>query len=197
MEIKDYQSVGIIGPNGAGKSSLLRIMSKVYQPSTGEIKISGNLKTLIDPTAGIDIELTGIDNLYRLSLLQGISFPEIEKNKERTLDFAGLGDFINLPVRTYSSGMVLRLAFAVATSINPDILLLDEMISVGDSNFAHKAEKRMNEMIKKSKIVVFVSHNYEAISKYCNRFMFLNKGKLTEISQKEFLLYGIKVKSMK
>lgn len=170
--------VGLIGHNGAGKSTLLRVLSGVYEPSFGISKIEGNVGSLIDVSLGIDGEATGIENIFLRAALLGIPNKVVEKELDNIIEFSELGEFIRMPVRTYSSGMHLRLAFAVSTMINPDILLMDEWLSVGDQNFQKKAEKKLNELIERSSILVIATHSRALIEKCCNRVLWLEHGRL-------------------
>jgi len=180
FDLKDGDSVGLIGHNGAGKTTLLRAMAGIYPPTSGAVKITGKVATVFDLGAGMDTDLSGYENIKRMGLLMGMSFYEIEQISSEIEDFTELGDFLSLPVRTYSSGMVMRLMFAVATSVQPEILLIDEMFGTGDSEFQRKAEKRMRQLISNSKIFVFASHSHDLIKEYCNRVFKLEHGKLTE-----------------
>jgi lipopolysaccharide transport system ATP-binding protein len=176
--IEDGDRVGIIGHNGAGKSTLLRLLSGVYYPTRGSAKIHGEVGSLIDISLGIDDEATGRENIYIRGSLIGLNKTTIEKKIDEIIEFAELGDFVDLPVRTYSSGMHLRLAFAVSTIIHPEILLMDEWLSIGDTGFKNKAQRRLSEMVKKTNILVIASHSYEQILKTCNRVIWLEHGKI-------------------
>lgn len=170
--------VGLIGHNGAGKSTLLRTLSKVYYPTMGTVDINGEIGSLVDISLGIDQEATGRENIYIRGALLGLSKSEIREHFQEIVDFSELGPFIDMPVRTYSSGMHLRLAFAVATIIRPEILLMDEWLSVGDASFNDKAEARLNNLVKSSRILVIASHSRELIEKTCNRALWFEHGRL-------------------
>ncbi len=144
LEIANNERVGLLGHNGAGKSTLLRVLGGVYTPSSGYAEINGKVGSLIDISLGIDSEATGLENIFLRGALLGISKKKIEQELENIIEFSELGDFINMPVRTYSTGMHMRLAFAVSTMITPDILLMDEWLSVGDQGFQDKAEKKLS-----------------------------------------------------
>lgn len=178
LEIHPHERVGIIGHNGAGKSTLLRVFSRVYEPTSGSAIISGKIGSLIDISLGIDSEATGIENIFLRAALLGISRKQVEKELNNIVDFTQLGDFIEMPVRTYSTGMNMRLAFAVSTMIKPDILLMDEWLSVGDREFQARAEHRLTHLIESSNILVIASHSRELIEKCCTRVLLLEHGKI-------------------
>lgn len=178
FEIHEGERVGLIGHNGAGKSTLLRALSNVYAPTAGRAEIVGEIGSLVDIGLGIDGEATGRENIFIRGALLGLKRKEIEERFDEIVEFSELGEFINMPVRTYSSGMHLRLAFAVATIIRPEILLMDEWLSVGDAAFNEKAERRLNDLVKSSRILVIASHSRELIEKTCNRAMWFEHGRL-------------------
>lgn len=178
FEIHEGERVGIVGHNGAGKSTLLRALSNVYAPTAGRAEIVGEIGSLVDIGLGIDGEATGRENIYIRGALLGLKRREIEKRFDEIVEFSELGEFINMPVRTYSSGMHLRLAFAVATIIRPEILLMDEWLSVGDAAFNEKAEQRLSDLVKSSRILVIASHSRELIERTCNRAMWFEHGRL-------------------
>jgi ABC-type polysaccharide/polyol phosphate transport system ATPase subunit len=183
--INHGDTVGLIGHNGAGKSTLLRTMAGVYDPVIGSITRQGRVATVLDLGTGMDPELSGYENITRMSMLLGV---DRAQTKERLADiesFTQLGDFLQLPVRTYSSGMATRLMFAIATSTRPDILLVDEVFGTGDAEFQVKAKTRMEALIKSVGIFVFASHNTGLVRDYCNRFFFLEHGKVREMSEDE------------
>ena len=178
FEIHEGERVGLIGHNGAGKSTLLRALSNVYAPTAGRAEIVGEIGSLVDIGLGIDGEATGRENIFIRGALLGLKRKEIEERFDEIVEFSELGEFINMPVRTYSSGMHLRLAFAVATIIRPEILLMDEWLSVGDAAFNEKAERRLNDLVQSSRILVIASHSRELIEKTCNRAMWFEHGRL-------------------
>ena len=182
FELRAGDRVGLIGYNGAGKSTLLRTMAGIYAPCSGVIKRSGNTSTVFELGAGMDPELSGYENAIRMGVLQGIPLDTVRRELPAIADFAGLGDFINLPVRTYSAGMSTRLMFAVATCIQPDILLVDEVFGAGDAEFQARAHGRMEHLILNAGVFVFASHNKELMQKYCNRLFKLDHGIVTEIN---------------
>lgn len=178
LHIKHGDRIGLIGPNGAGKSTLLRVLSRIYEPSSGIINIQGKVSPLLDLLFGIEPELTGYENILTRGVLLGLTRKEINEKMTSISDFTGLGDYLSMPVRTYSAGMQLRLAFGVATSIYPEILILDEVVGVGDLDFMEKAKNRLNELITHSSIVVLATHSSDMIRKICNKVIFLKSGKL-------------------
>ncbi len=170
--------VGLIGHNGAGKSTLLRVLAKIYEPIQGHIHYEGKISPLLNVMLGINPESTGYENIMVRGLLLGLTRKEIQDKLGQIAEFTELGDYLLAPVRTYSAGMQLRLAFVVATCIKPDILLMDEMIEVGDSAFIKKAQKRLSEFIDQSSILVLASHSNETIQNLCNKVIVLEKGQL-------------------
>jgi len=176
--LRDGDRVGLLGHNGAGKSTLLRLLSGVYMPSAGHARIDGEIGSLIDISLGIDPEATGRENIYLRGALLGMSKAELKDRMEEIIDFSELGDFIDMPLRTYSTGMHLRLAFAVSTTVRPEILLMDEWLSVGDQGFKHKAEERMRELVQATNILVIASHSRELVLETCNRAIWLEHGKI-------------------
>ncbi len=178
LDIQPHERVGLIGHNGAGKSTLLRVLGRVYTPSSGKAVIEGKIGSLIDISLGIDGEATGIENIFLRAALLGIPKKKVEQALPEILEFTQLGQFIEMPVRTYSTGMHMRLAFAVSTMISPDILLMDEWLSVGDEAFQHKAEERLNQLIERSNVLVIASHSRKLIERCCTRVLWLEHGKI-------------------
>ncbi len=178
FKLQDGDRVGLLGHNGAGKSTLLRALSRVYAPTSGTSVIEGEVGSLIDISLGINPEATGRENIYIRGALLGFNKQEIEAHLDEVIEFSELGDFIEMPVRTYSSGMHLRLAFAVSTVVRPEILLMDEWLSVGDENFKLKAEARLAELVDATKILVIASHSRELIETSCNRAIWLEHGQI-------------------
>lgn len=185
FELKKGEAVGLVGHNGAGKSTMLRTMAGIYTPVAGEIIRQGSVATVLEMGAGMDPELTGYENIIRIAVLMGMSIAQIQKKTQEIEQFTQLGSFLNLPVRTYSAGMATRLMFAVATSTQPDILLVDEVFGTGDAEFQVKAKERMEALISSVGIFVFASHDTDLIRSYCNRFFRLEHGSVMEISAAE------------
>ena len=185
--LKEGDAVALIGHNGAGKSTMLRTMAGVYAPTSGEIVRKGRVATVLELGAGMDPELSGYENIVRMSVLMGVSMRDIKDRISDIEEFTQLGDFLKLPVRTYSSGMATRLMFAVTTSTRPDILLVDEIFGTGDADFQDKAKKRMENLIESVGIFVFASHNNDLVKGYCNRFFRVNHGAVEEISREEIV----------
>lgn len=179
FQVKKGQTVGIIGKNGSGKSTLLKMITGVLTPSIGTIRVHGKIAALLELGAGFNPELTGIENIYLNGTIMGYSKDEMKQKVNDIIDFADIGDFINQPVKMYSSGMFARLAFAVAINVDPDILIVDEALSVGDIYFQAKCITKMKELAKKSTIL-FVSHSMDVIKSFCNTAVLLNKGELIE-----------------
>ncbi|MCM1174347.1 MAG: ABC transporter ATP-binding protein [Blautia sp.] len=188
MSISRGECVGIIGTNGAGKSTLLKIVTGVLRQSSGTVTVRGKISALLELGAGFNMEYTGIENIYINGRMTGYTRKEIDKKLQDILDFADIGDFVYQPVKTYSSGMFVRLAFAVAINIEPDILIVDEALAVGDVFFQSKCFKKFEEFKKQGKTILFVSHSLGTIQKYCDRAILLNKGqKLAEGKPKEII----------
>lgn len=178
MDIYKGETVGIIGTNGSGKSTLLKIITGVLTPTSGEVRVAGRISALLELGAGFNQEYNGIENVYLNGTMMGFSEKEIDEKLPAILEFADIGDYVYQPVKTYSSGMFVRLAFAVAINIEPEILIVDEALSVGDVFFQAKCYHKFEEFKKLGKTIVFVSHDLSSISKYCDRVFLLNKGKL-------------------
>lgn len=180
FEIKKGETVGIIGKNGAGKSTLLKILTGVLTATSGNVQINGRVSSLLELGTGFNPELTGIENIYFNSTINGLSKAEIDNKVDDIISFADIGEFINQPMKTYSSGMFVRLAFAVATSVNPDILIIDEALSVGDMAFQTKCMKKIRRFVESSKTLIFVSHDAGAVKTLCERAILLDKGVVTD-----------------
>ncbi len=178
MSIHQGETVGIIGTNGSGKSTILKIITGVLSPTSGQVQVNGRISALLELGAGFDMEYNGIENVYLNGTMIGFSEEEIEKKLPEILEFADIGDYVHQPVKTYSSGMFVRLAFAVAINIDPEILIVDEALSVGDVFFQAKCYRKFEEFKKKGKTIVFVSHDLSSVSKYCDRVYLLNQGEL-------------------
>jgi lipopolysaccharide transport system ATP-binding protein len=178
LKIEAGDRVGLIGHNGAGKTTMLRVLSGIYAPTEGEARINGECVSLINISLGIDPEATGRENIKLRSAMIGFSPKETKERMEEIIDFSGLGDFIDMPFRTYSSGMQLRLAFSVSTSIRPQILVLDEWLSTGDEEFRHRAEKRMKDVVDSTDILILASHSRQLLEENCNRVVWLEHGNI-------------------
>ena len=188
MEVKTGESVGIIGVNGSGKSTILKIITGVLNATSGDIEINGRISALLELGAGFNMEYTGLENVYLNGTMMGFTEKEIDERLQDILNFADIGDFIHQPVKTYSSGMFVRLAFAVAINIDPEILIVDEALSVGDVFFQSKCYHKFEEFKKMGKTILFVSHDLTSIAKYCDRVILLNKGvKLAEGNPKDMV----------
>lgn len=188
FQVGQGETVGIIGTNGSGKSTILKIITGVLNPTDGEVKVNGRISALLELGAGFNMEYTGIENIYLNGTMIGFTKEEIDEKLQDILDFADIGDFVNQPVKTYSSGMFVRLAFAVAINIDPEILIVDEALSVGDVFFQAKCYHKFEEFKKLGKTILFVSHDLTSIAKYCDRVVLLNKGvKLAEGSPRDMV----------
>ena len=182
FELKAGDRLGLTGHNGAGKSTLLRTLAGVYEPSVGDFVRQGSVSSLIDPSLGIEVDATGVENIMLRGLVMGLNRKQIENLTPDIIEFSGLGDYINMPVRTYSTGMMMRLAFSISTSVKADILIMDEWLSVGDAEFTEKAEKRMKDVVSGAGILVLASHSPELIAKECNRVIHLEHGRIVSSS---------------
>ena len=188
FQVERGETVGIIGTNGSGKSTILKIITGVLNPTAGEVKVDGRISALLELGAGFNMEYTGIENVYLNGTMMGFSKEEVDARLQDILDFADIGDFVYQPVKSYSSGMFVRLAFAVAINIDPEILIVDEALSVGDVFFHAKCYRKFEEFKKMGKTILFVSHDLSSISRYCDRVILLNKGvKLEEGSPKQMV----------
>lgn len=188
FQVRKGETVGIIGTNGSGKSTILKIITGVLNPTQGQVVVDGRISALLELGAGFNGEYSGIENVYLNGTMIGFSKEEIDAKLQDILDFADIGDFVNQPVKTYSSGMFVRLAFAVAINIEPEILIVDEALSVGDVFFQAKCYRKFEEFKEMGKTILFVSHDLSSIGKYCDRVVLLNKGKkLAEGDAKEMV----------
>jgi len=184
------ESFGLIGHNGAGKSTMLKLIARVLRPTQGRVLVRGKVAPLLEFGAGFHPELTGRENVYLNGALLGFSRKEMEEKFARIVDFAELWDFIDAPMRTYSSGMWARLGFAVATDIKPDILIIDEVLSVGDEAFQHKSYARMQEFRDQGATILFVSHSMDLVLQMCQRAAWLDHGQLKAIGKPEDVIYA-------
>jgi lipopolysaccharide transport system ATP-binding protein len=181
LEIYDGDIVGFIGQNGSGKTSLLQLLSKIYHPTSGVYVSEGSISSLLSITIGMDPEFTGYENINLRCKLLGLSNYEINNLIPKIAEFTELGDFLKLPIKTYSSGMLMRLAFSIVTSIKSDIVIMDEWLSVGDSDFKEKISIRFDDFLSNSQIIIVASHDLEFINKKCNRIYKLDKGNIIKI----------------
>lgn len=179
--INDGDRIGIIGHNGAGKSSLLKLIAGIYPPTHGELHVDGSIACLFELATGFEMEATGWDNIYLRGLMLGENPKSIRMKSQEIADFSGLGDYLNVPVKYYSSGMFMRLAFSISTAIKPDILLLDEVMAAGDAAFLEKAERRMKDLMGNVKILVFVTHSMKSLKDFCNKCIWLENGQIRMI----------------
>jgi ABC-type polysaccharide/polyol phosphate transport system ATPase subunit len=180
LTVNQGEILGIIGRNGSGKSTLLKIISGILTPTEGKVRTTGKIIPLIELGAGFHPEFTGLENIYFYTVILGYSRTEIDKLLAEIIEFSELGDFINQPIKTYSSGMKSRLAFSVSILVDPDILIIDEVLSVGDEYFKEKSFNRMNKFFKSGKTILFVSHSAEQITELCQRAILLDKGEIID-----------------
>ena len=183
FDVKKGEVFGIIGLNGCGKSTILKIISGIHSPSKGSVKVNGSIAPLIELGAGFDMDLTARENIYLNGSVLGYSKNYIDSKFDEIVDFTELHQFIDVPMKNYSSGMVARIGFAIATITDPDILIVDEILSVGDFLFQQKCEQRINELMKKGTTILIVSHSIDQIKRLCNRVMWLKSGQVVKIGE--------------
>ena len=183
FEIKKGETVGIIGQNGSGKSTLLKILTGVLSPTSGSVQVNGKVSALLELGAGFNPEMTGMENIYLNGTIMGYTKEEMDDRVPKIVEFADIGEFINQPVKMYSSGMFARLAFAVAINVEPEILIVDEALSVGDMRFQIKCMDHMKKMMEGGTTVLFVSHDINAIRRFCGQAIWINKGKIFQIGE--------------
>lgn len=183
FEIAKGETVGIIGTNGSGKSTILKIITGVIQPSEGSIDVQGKISALLELGAGFDMDYSGVENIYMNGAVLGFSREEMEKKKDEILEFADIGSFVYQPVKTYSSGMLVRLAFALAINVEPEILIIDEALAVGDAFFQAKCFDKLESIKASGTTILFVSHDIVSVKKLCSRAIWLEKGNLREIGE--------------
>jgi ABC-type polysaccharide/polyol phosphate transport system ATPase subunit len=183
FEVQHGESLGIIGHNGAGKSTILKLLSNITVPTSGEIKINGRLSALIEVGSGFHPELTGRENVYLSGSILGMRRREITKKLDDIIDFSGVGQFIDVPVKRYSSGMYVRLGFSIAAHLDPDILLLDEVLAVGDAAFQSRCLQRINELKRSGRTIVFISHDLGAVERLCDRVLLMQRGEIVASGQ--------------
>jgi ABC-type polysaccharide/polyol phosphate transport system ATPase subunit len=178
LQVIPGERVGVVGANGAGKSTLLKLLAGIYLPTRGERVVDGAVSSLFDIALGFEMDSTGWENIYYRGYLQGETRRTIDSKINAIADFTELGDFLNMPVRYYSAGMMVRLAFAIATAVDPEVLLIDEVLSVGDMAFQDKARRRMREMMARAKLMVVVSHDLPSLANLCDRGIWIDRGRL-------------------
>jgi lipopolysaccharide transport system ATP-binding protein len=183
LEIRAGDRVGVMGHNGSGKTSLLRMMAGIYEPSSGQIRVEGRVSSFINLGLGMDPDATGRENVLLCGLMFGLEYDQIIRLTPAIAEFSGLGEFLDMPVRTYSSGMMMRLVFSIVTSVPAEILLMDEWMSVGDSDFVKLAEARLMDLVDSASILVLASHNESVIEKLCNIVVRLDRGDLVGIER--------------
>ena len=189
FDVKQGEAIGIIGRNGAGKSTLLKILSRVTAPTSGVVKAKGRVASLLEVGTGFHPELTGRENVFLNGAIMGMSRPEVRRKFDEIVDFSGVAKFIDTPVKRYSSGMYVRLAFAVAAHLEPEILVVDEVLAVGDAEFQKKCLGKMGDVASKGRTVLFVSHNLAAITNLCQRAILIEKGSITFSGEAEDVVF--------
>jgi lipopolysaccharide transport system ATP-binding protein len=190
FEIRDGDRVGLVGQNGSGKTTLLRVLAGAYEPVSGSIASQGRIASMLSITLGMDPEATGLENIYLRGTIMGLRRRQIDAMVEDTAAFTELGDYLQMPMRTYSSGMAMRLAFAISTSLPADIILMDEWLSVGDQEYAAKAQSRLRKLLDQARILVLASHEIPLIKAICNKVMRLEHGRLVRIEDIETFAAG-------
>jgi ABC-type polysaccharide/polyol phosphate transport system ATPase subunit len=193
LELKDGDRLGLIGRNGSGKTTLLRVLSGVYPPTEGSALVEGSISSFTDLTLGMDPEATGWDNIIFRCAFMGLGFRAAKALSPAIAEFSGLGEYLDLPTRTYSTGMFLRLAFAISTSIKPDILIMDEMIGAGDLEFMEKAQRRLHELVDKTNILALASHDLATVEKICNKILWLDHGVVKQFGPRDAVLEAYKL----
>lgn len=178
LEVHDGEVLGIIGRNGSGKSTLLKLIAGVYRPSSGRVQVNGAVAPLIELGAGFHADLTGRENIILNGLMLGLSRKDITQREQAIIEFAELGEFIDTPVKQYSSGMFMRLAFSIATEVDPEILLVDEILAVGDAEFRAKCDERIGEFRRQGRTIVVVSHEMDVVRRLCTRVLLLGSGEV-------------------
>jgi ABC-2 type transport system ATP-binding protein len=197
LDIGHGDRIGLIGGNGAGKTTLLRILAGVYEPVSGDVQINGRVSPMFDVGLGLNPDATGYENIILRGLYMGMKPAEIAQHTEEVIAFTELGDYLSMPVRTYSAGMTLRLAFAVATCAQPEILLMDEWIVAGDSHFIHKAHSRLERFVNNSSVLVLASHTEPLLRQWCNKLILLEKGIVVKVGSPDEVLEAYHLSSQK
>jgi lipopolysaccharide transport system ATP-binding protein len=183
FEFCEGDRIGIVGHNGSGKTTLLRVLAGAYEPVSGTIEVNGRVASMLSIWLGMDLEATGYENIFLRAAIMGMKPKEVEPLVEEIREFSELGDYLHMPLRTYSSGMAMRLAFAISTCVSADIILMDEWLSVGDAAFADKAQQRLARVLDQAKILVLASHNEQLIRKNCNKMMRLDHGEIASFEE--------------
>lgn len=196
LNIKEGERLSVIGHNGAGKSTLLKMISGIYHPTSGTVEVEGRISSMFELATGFEMELSGWDNIYLRGLMLGEHPKEIREKMSEIAEFSELGDFLNMPVKYYSSGMFVRLAFSISTAIQPDILLLDEVVAAGDASFLQKAKIRMQDMMSTAKIIVIVTHSMETALESSERCIWMESGRIVQDGKTESIVQQY-IKSMK
>jgi ABC-type polysaccharide/polyol phosphate transport system ATPase subunit len=181
FEIASGDRLALIGPNGAGKTTLLKVLAGVYEPTQGRLVSSGRVSSLLDTNVGLNVDATGRENIILRGMYMGIHPSEMRARAAAIAEFTELGDYLDMPVRTYSAGMMIRLAFSISTCIPPDILIMDEWLTAGDAQFLAKAQRRTEEFVRRSSILVLASHSLELVEEWCNRGLLLHQGRVVTI----------------
>ena len=189
FEVKKGEVIGLIGSNGAGKSTLLKIVSGVMKPTNGKVKVSGVISPMIELGAGFDMELTARENIFLNGAILGYSKQFLESKFDEIVEFSELKDFLDVPVKNFSSGMTAKLAFSIATIVDPEILIVDEILSVGDIKFQEKSKNKMLEMIKGGTTVLYVSHSLDSIRQLCDRVVWIEHGKMVKVGKTDEICY--------
>ena len=180
LEIREGERIGLKGHNGSGKTTLLRVLAGAYEPVSGTLEMRGSVVSMLSITLGMDPDATGHENIFLRGAIMGLSRKATEEIVDDVVSFAGIGDYIYLPLRTYSSGMAMRLAFAISTVVSADIILMDEWLNVGDAEFAGKVQQRLNQLLGSAKIVVLASHDDALLKQYCTRIIRLDHGRIVD-----------------
>jgi len=188
LDLRDGDRIGLIGHNGAGKTTLLRVLGGIYHPTAGSVKIDGKVSSLTDITLGMDVEATGYDNIVFRCVFMGLTFREARALTPEIAEFSGLGEYLKLPVRTYSTGMFLRLAFAISSAVHPEIMIMDEMISAGDAAFMEKVKLRMRELMDRASIIAMSSHDLDLVARFCNKVAWLEHGRITTLGEPDAVI---------
>ncbi len=176
LELADGDRLAIVGHNGAGKTTLLKVVAGIYEPQQGTVEVEGHVSSFVDITLGMDPEATGWDNIVLRGVFMGLTFAEARALAPSIAEFSELGEYLDMPVRTYSAGMYTRLAFAITTSVQPEIIVMDEMIGTGDARFLDKATERLNALLGETRIVVLASHSDAIVTRFCNKALWIEKG---------------------